>query len=297
MMMQTQQPAAKKQRTDDKINVKFGPTFLTEQGECFFRDESGANPHIVIKNIPSTWNKYGKVNLALTIGLSISEDGTVNTVQRKGKTSGKPAIPLQMITDKKYNNKQMWKPDNYVVISRDWSTEITVPFCKALPLCRNYKGGNDMIPDVFIYVAPVNGNVVDFKHGLRSQDFVIMSKRQPDKIAELNGKKAKGVNNSKRQKRTEKIKTLVENEAKLVEHIKRLENEKASIQLQNDKMKEIFTMLDSMSKDGLTSNNPTAILRCMTYVQDSIRNCHWMKPEVQAPISPLKSNGNKRKRI
>ena len=46
MMMQTQQPAAKKQRTDDKINVKFGPTFLTEQGECFFRDESGANPHL-----------------------------------------------------------------------------------------------------------------------------------------------------------------------------------------------------------------------------------------------------------
>ena len=31
--MQTQQPAPKKQRTDDKINVKFGPTFLTEQGE------------------------------------------------------------------------------------------------------------------------------------------------------------------------------------------------------------------------------------------------------------------------
>jgi hypothetical protein len=300
MMMPTPQ---QKPRLNNAPSVKFGPTYLTEQGECFFRDESGANPHIVIDNIPSSWNKFGRVNLALTIGLGMNDDNTVNTVQRRGKTLGKPAIPLSKITDKKYNTKQLWKPDNYVVISREWSEKIEVPFCKALPLCRDYKGGAEDLPEFFIFVAPVNGNTVDFKHGIHSQEIVIMSKRQPTVIAKMNGKTINnGMNNSKRQKRTEKIKTLVENEAKLVEHIKRVEKEKISVQLQNDKMKEIFTMLDNMSRDGLTSNNPVDILRCMAYVQDSIKNCHWMKPEVQIPISPLKgsgssSNNNKRKRV
>lgn len=235
---------------------------LSREGRTFYKDEPGSTPELILKNVPDSWFN----NDVMVIEIALARDN-------KG-IQPLPHVPrLSSSIDRRYN-KTNSKTPNYVTVCRTKNREnvYKIAFSKNLPLSRNFKGETADIPSMFFHV----------KCGLHSQvteNFVIMSKRQPDVLNSIKRGRdtEQDSHGCKRQRRSDQMKALRTNHDLLVMEHNNMKKELQTLQMQNKSMSLLLRNLYEMAQIGLETPHTEPVLRCFHLTVNNINEMSWLK--------------------
>lgn len=283
---QIQQPANPVNRPatspNSQIEVKMNRLDYTTNGQTYYKDEPGINPTITIKNIPQEWFDYDTTILRISLGLK--EDSS----KPGGFVTAIKPLKLYENVDRRYNRqKQMHLTEfsSFIEVRRKKSEDDTyeIKLCKAMDLSRKYQGGDSELPEFGILIYNVKTGETAM-----SEKFVVMSKRQPNKI-NRDGTASSTRTGQIRMKRSEQIKSLVASNTQIVSQYKSQQSTIEKLNHQNKAMITLLKQLNKMARLGHRLNNSpnNGVLECFRICLQGVENMHWMKEQQTNTISPL----------
>ena len=265
-----------------QIEVKMNRLDYSTNGQTYYKDEPGLNPTITIKNLPDSWFHYGTT--VLRISLALKEDSN----KPGGHVTAKQPLKLYENVDRRYNREKqmhMTEFNSFVEVRRQYKETNTyeITLCKAMDLSRKYQCGDIVLPEFAILIY----NVKTGETAL-SDKFVVMSKRQPDKI-NRNGTAKRTRNGQVRMKRSEQIKSLVASNTQIVSQYRAQQATIEKLTQQNQTMIDLLKQLNKMARLGYRLNNSpnNGVLECFRICLQSVDNMHWMKEQQTNNISAL----------
>ena len=244
------------------MSCDFTQIVMTKEGRTFYKGEPGKPPELILKDVPASWINNGKIILHIALA-------------RNGPNGIEPLTHVPRLAspmDRRFN-KENNMVANYVTVCREinHTNVYSITFSKNLPLSHHYKGQSSDLTTMFVHIRCNH-------HSIMSEPFVIKSKRQPDVLDSI--KRGRDTEQDtygcKRQKRSEQLKTLRNDNQRLIAQYKQVSSDNKRLEHQNEVMKQLLQNLYDMSKIGQTDNN-VAIAQCFNITVNNIENMHWMK--------------------
>ena len=265
-----------------QIEVKMNRLDYSTNGQTYYKDEPGLNPAITIKNIPDSWFDYDTT--VLRVSLALKKDSS----KPGGYVTAKQPLRLYENVDRRYNKEKMMHMtefESFIEVRRKYNETgiYEIKLSKAMDLSRKYQCGDIVLPEFAILIY----NVKTGETAL-SDKFVVMSKRQPDKI-NRNGTAKRTRNGQVRMKRSEQIKSLVASNTQIVSQYRAQQATIEKLKQQNATMVNLLKQLNQMAHLGHSLNNTpnNGVFECFRICIQSVDNMHWMKEQQTNNVSKL----------